>query len=204
MKEAFTIEIKGQSDHSVRFRLKNGNKNLSFKEVFELWINDIAFTNFYTKVITKLNYEAFYWEHPAINKAFLEKKYECVLQRSKPLEHLKINEKAFEKHITKKNALVTDFMNLGKNARLIVPTKATTQEIYNHLGKFIRHAERKQVLEIFKRIGQKMLEESKKDEFVWLNTAGLGVIWLHIRIDAKPKYYKTKTYRNPLFLSTIG
>ena len=204
MKDSFTVEIKGQSEHSIRFRLKKEDKYLTFKEVFELWINNTAFTSFYTKAILKLDYEAFYWEHPAINAAFLEKKYECVLQRSKPLEHLKINNKAFEEHISTQNIFVTDFLNLGKNARLIVPTKRTEEEIYNHLGKFIRYAESKQVIAVFKRVGQKMLEEIKKDELIWLNTAGLGVIWLHIRMDAKPKYYKTKTYKNPLFLTSMN
>ncbi|MGB1216866.1 MAG: DUF6940 family protein [Saprospiraceae bacterium] len=30
---------------------------------------------------------------------------------------------------------------------------------------------------------------------MWLSTAGLGVYWLHIRMDNRPKYYKHKAYK---------
>lgn len=30
---------------------------------------------------------------------------------------------------------------------------------------------------------------------VWLNTAGGGVPWLHIRLDDQPKYYRYQAYR---------
>jgi len=198
----FTIEIKGQNENTVRFRLKKGDQNLSFEEVFKLWKSNSAFVNFYTDELIKLDYKAFYWEHPAIKKEFLEKRYECILQRSKPLEHLPSNESAFKEHIHSVDQVV-DFMNLGKNARLVVPTKRTDKEIYNHLGKFMRLAENEQVIEVFKRIGTTMFEEIEKEKLIWLNTAGLGVIWLHIRMDTRPKYYKTKKYKEPDFLTTM-
>lgn len=151
----------------------------------------------------RFEYKAFYWEHPAIKKEFLEKKYECILQRSKPLENLPMNEMAFKEYIHS-NSQVVDFMNLGKNARLVVPTKKTDREIYNHLGKFIRLANNEQVIEVFNRVGMAVIEEIESQKTVWLNTAGLGVIWLHIRMDSRPKYYKTKKYKEPDFLSTAN
>ena len=30
---------------------------------------------------------------------------------------------------------------------------------------------------------------------LWLSTNGLGVAWLHARIDARPKYYSHRPYR---------
>ena len=30
---------------------------------------------------------------------------------------------------------------------------------------------------------------------IWLNTAGAGVPWLHIRLDSQPKYYEYKSYK---------
>lgn len=203
VKQKFSIEIKGQNENTIRFRLKKGEQNLSFKEVFELWVNNSDFVEFYKDELLKLNYEAFYWEHPAVKKEFLEKKYECILQRSRPLEDLPINENAFKDYIYL-NEQATDFMNLGKNARLVVPTKKTEKEIYNHLGKFIRLAKNKQILELFKSVGTSIIEEIEEGKLIWLNTAGLGVIWLHIRMDTRPKYYKTKRYKEPDFLNTIN
>jgi hypothetical protein len=31
---------------------------------------------------------------------------------------------------------------------------------------------------------------------VWLSTAGMGVAWLHVRLDDRPKYYGYMPYRN--------
>lgn len=202
MKQEFSIEIKGQNENTVRFRIKKEERNLSFKEVFELWSSNSEFVNFYKDELIRSEYEAFYWEHPAIKNEFLEKKYECILQRSKPLEHLPSNESAFKEYIHSKSQVV-DFMNLGKNARLVVPTKKTDEEIYNHLGKFIRYAKNEQIIETFKRVGITIFEEMEKQKIIWLNTAGLGVIWLHIRMDTRPKYYKTKGYKEPDFLNDI-
>jgi NADH:ubiquinone oxidoreductase subunit len=31
---------------------------------------------------------------------------------------------------------------------------------------------------------------------VWLSTAGMGVAWLHVRLDDRPKYYGYSPYRD--------
>ena len=36
-----------------------------------------------------------------------------------------------------------------------------------------------------------LLEEQPK---VWLSTSGLGVYWLHVRLDSRPKYYQFKEF----------
>lgn len=203
MTPEFNIEIKEQSENTVTFRLRRGEQYLSFKDVFEMWGNNPKFVEFYKDELIKLDHQAFYWEHPAIKKEFLEKKYECILQRSGPLEHLPCNENHFKDYLHTKEQ-VADFMNSGKDARLVIPTKKTDKEIYNHIGKFIRLADNEQIIEIFKRVGVKIFEEIDKQKLIWLNTAGLGVIWLHIRLDTRPKYYRTIKYKDPEFLSSIN
>lgn len=71
------------------------------------------------------------------------------------------------------------------------------------MAKFLKYGEQKQINEVFKRVGESILEEIESQKMIWLNTAGLGVIWLHVRMDIRPKYYKTKRYKEPEFLSTI-
>ena len=195
----YKIEVITQKENTIQFRLKRGENYLQFDEVFKLWKDDLTFIRFYKNELIKLNYQAFYWEHPALKKEFLNKKYECILQRSKPLERLQVNESAFKKYIFLEEGAV-DFRNLGKDARLVIPTKKSEQDIYNHLGRFIRLAEEKQLIELFQLVGKTILEELDRQEIVWLNTAGLGVIWLHIRMDKRPKYYKTEAYRDAAFL----
>jgi len=202
MTPKYSIEIKGQNEHAVRFKLKKGEQYLNFKEVFELWSTNSEFVEFYKNKLIQFDYQAFYWEHPALTEEFLERRYECILQRSKKLENLPVNENAFKNFIYKQEQVV-DIMNLGKNARLVIPTKKTDKEIYNHFGKFIRQASREQIIEVFRRLGEKITEEIEKQELIWLNTAGLGVIWVHIRMDTKPKYYKTKKYKDSEFLNIV-
>ncbi len=202
MPPIYHLEIKGQHEHTVRFRLKKDDAYLSFDEVFTLWEQSGEFVAFYIGELIKLDYKAFYWEHPAVNKEFLSKKYECILQRSKPLEHLSSNKEAFKDYLLSETE-VTDFMNLGKNARLVIPIKKSDEEIYNHIGKFIRMADTRQILALFKRVGRVVKEEIEAQKLIWLNTAGLGVIWLHVRMDTRPKYYKTKRYKDPDFLNVI-
>ena len=198
---SYSIEILEQQEKTIKFHLKQDDNYLSFQDVFKLWKQSSGFIEFYINELIALGYTAFYWEHPAINSNLLDKRYECIILKSIPLETLPINERAFKDYIVS-NELVVDFMNLGKNARLIVPTKATNKEIYNHIGKFIRQADKAQIIKVFKTVGKAILEEIEQQKLIWLNTAGLGVIWLHIRLDSRPKYYKTIAYKNPEYLGS--
>ncbi len=78
---------------------------------------------------------------------------------------------------------------------MIVPTPVGEESIYNHLASFVRSAPKKQTLEFWKKVGE---EYDKKigQETKWLSTAGLGVYWLHVRIDSRPKYYRFKKYKS--------
>ena len=33
------------------------------------------------------------------------------------------------------------------------------------------------------------------EETTWLSTSGLGVYWLHVRLDSYPKYYTYRPYK---------
>ncbi len=197
----YTLDIVERSENSVHFSIKNGAGYLTFEEVFNLWETSDEFILFYREKLLGMNFPAFYWEHPAVNEELLGKKYECIVQRSKPLETLPINENAFRSFIHNDQG-VADFMNLGKDARLVIPTKKTDKEIYNHMSKFLEFGDNEQIIAVFRRIGSVVLEEIQKQKLIWLNTAGLGIIWLHVRMDTRPKYYKTSRYRNPDFLNT--
>lgn len=195
---SFYIVVEGE--HAIRFRLKKDDHFLSFAEVFDLWEKEEDFVDFYTESLIQTEYEAFYWEHPALQEEYLEKRYECILQRSRPLERARVNEEAFQEHIHTSQPCA-DFLNLGKNARLVVPTKQADTTGYRHLGEFIRTAQASQIKAVFQRVGKAMKQELSAEKMIWLNTAGLGVIWLHIRLDTRPKYYKTKHYKQGDFLS---
>jgi hypothetical protein len=39
------------------------------------------------------------------------------------------------------------------------------------------------------------LEQELDDRPLWVSTSGLGVSWLHLRFDRRPKYYTHAPYR---------
>lgn len=87
------------------------------------------------------------------------------------------------------------FQNLGGDALLIVPAQRGSIECYSHLGAFLREAPSEQKQMLWQAVAgavQENLSETPK----WLSTAGLGVSWLHIRLDSRPKYYNYVPYKS--------
>ena len=39
------------------------------------------------------------------------------------------------------------------------------------------------------------MSQTVNDKPTWLSTAGMGVAWLHVRLDQRPKYYAHRPYR---------
>jgi len=194
----YSIKILGQSDIAVRFKILKNEALMNFQEVFKLWENNPEFIDFYVQSLKDFGFKAFFWEHPGLTKETISKSYECILQKSRTLDSRTINENAFADYLHTSNG-AEDFMNLGKNARLVIPTKQSNAEIYKHLGSFLFNAEASQIHALFNKIGTIIPQELEKHPMIWLNTAGMGVIWLHVRMDTKPKYYKTKNYKRTDF-----
>lgn len=195
----WTKKIIAETNTAIRFRILQNNQNLTFQEVFYLWANSIEFRTFYIELLATVPFPAFYWEHPGLLTPLLTQPYEFVVLISTSLEKRRLNETAFADFF-QTDDLIVDFDNLGKNALLVIPTPLGDVADNKHLGKFIRANKPTQQQLLFQRIGELMLERINEQKSIWLNTAGNGVMWLHIRLDSRPKYYKTKAYKNPVFL----
>ena len=98
------------------------------------------------------------------------------------------------------------FYNLGRDAMLIVPCPvnerdfATPPDYMAHLTKFMRGSSADQMKQFWTTVGRAMfqtLQESPlPNKRFWLSTSGLGVSWLHMRVDTVPKYYNWNAYKN--------
>ena len=86
------------------------------------------------------------------------------------------------------------FENLGKDAELIVPCPMVTESEYAHFAAFVRNAPESQMHELFVSLANS-LENKIGDTPTWVSTSGLGVYWLHIRLDTRPKYYSYQPYK---------
>jgi hypothetical protein len=85
---------------------------------------------------------------------------------------------------------VAAFPNLGGDSLLISPLPRGAAN-YASLFEFIHNAPRADSLELFALAARSFVSELRDGEPRWLSTSGLGVYWLHVRIDKRPKYYQT-------------
>ena len=185
------IEIK--PDSVIKYYiLKDGNR-ISFYAFINGLITSPKFRLYYNSVLSECEFEGFFWEHFPISHRSIEKDYEFVLLKDDFLYQMKPEPSIFSAYFeVSKN--VVDFLNLGKDARLIVPTPEGDPDHYVHLGVFTRNAPKDQIDDFWKRVGE-IYSKSIRKEKRWLSTCGLGVYWLHVRIDSIPKYYKHQEYK---------
>ncbi len=172
---------------------------MTFAEVVENWKLNLEFRQFYISLIANLPYEAIFWESPAINVHTMGTKYEFVAVESKQLASVEPDSTAFIEHFntatTDKNIIA--FKNLSGDAKLIVPCPICSVDSYTHLVKFLRHAPDYQCHEFFQKVA-KEVGNRLDDSPLWLNTSGLGMSWLHARLDSYPKYYTYSPYKKAI------
>lgn len=176
------------------YRIIRKGKPITFQHFIEGLIHDPDFRTYYNALLADAKFEGYFWEHPPISKKELEKPYEFVLVRSNSIHKVSAEPNAFAQHFTGAKH-VADFPNLGGDAHLIAPTPEIESRYYSHLGSFVRHAPPEQQDAFWQRVGAcyaGAIDESPR----WLSTAGMGVYWLHVRVDTRPKYYRHGAYRN--------
>ena len=109
----------------------------------------------------------------------------------------------FEEHFLNANdSTGAIFDNLGKDARLIAPLPPSerTTANYAHLANFVSEAPKQDVMNFLGMMAKEYLNHLKdvSPKRVWLSTSGLGVAWLHFRLDLYPKYYQHRPYSSDI------
>jgi len=198
-------EIKG---NFKRFATFDRSTPVSIDE----WIELLSSPNHVVKFVQVIKeasseYPAFFFETKGVSSGSASKQFEFVLVNSKSLHNFTQRGSdfdAFKEHFQSANrediaATSVSFPNLGRTSTLIAPKPMQPlQDVYSHIGRFIRHAPQNEIMFFFQLVGKqyrKILNESRgQDKSVWLSTSGLGVAWLHMRIDDRPKYYTFKSF----------
>lgn len=101
--------------------------------------------------------------------------------------------------------VVCSFANLGGDALLVapLPTKNADDSHYSHLAIFSREAPRGQVAAFWRLGARRYLERLRRNHErdpnvrTWFSTNGMGVSWLHLRLDGRPKYYSYGPFKRP-------
>ena len=102
------------------------------------------------------------------------------------------------------NGVIT-FANLSGDSRLVVPCPYTENDQninitlnFAHVAKFLKNANKELIRETWKCIVNEATKTMITDhnKKLWISTSGLGVSWIHFRLDSRPKYYHWDEYIN--------
>lgn len=192
----YTSDIVAEEHGRVqKVHIVRDSAQLTYAEVIQSWQTDNLFRAFFISILSAAPYAAFRWETPPVTYASVNRLFEFALIDSPHLNST-ASPAAFQEffsHTMGEDVVV--FSNLGKDATLIVPVPQAVTDTYAHLASFTRQASENQQGAFWQKVGE-MMQKSLGEKPIWLNTAGAGVPWLHIRLDSSPKYYRYSAYRS--------
>ncbi|MBW8883122.1 MAG: hypothetical protein JF615_17400 [Asticcacaulis sp.] len=185
-----------------KIRLRFGRRtpalrSLSTRQIHELWATDSDFCWLFSRTLADLPFDAFFWETPPLRQETIDGPFECMLTSASGLALQRSDSSAFASRLSAcpadSGAIVFD--NLGGDATLVVPVGRYEVTDYCHLASFLRTGNADQINDVWRLVGRTAEARIAGGETCWISTSGLGVPWLHIRVDARPKYYSHAPYR---------
>ncbi len=178
------------SKNRCRIIIHCNHNPMAFADVINGWQDNPGFRRFYISLLADLPFEAIFWEAPPITLSSVHKSYEFVAVHSPRLSRVPPDTTAFKGQFASATAdeSVIAFENLGGDALLVVPRPLISAANYSHLMAFVRRGPAAQVQAFFRRLGEEITHRVS-DKPLWVSTSGLGVYWLHARLDSRPKYY---------------
>lgn len=177
-----------------RLTIRVGVKTLSCREVCDLWRREAGFAIFFSATLAAMPFDAFLWEVRPITMASVDERFECVIVDSPALSGVTADSDPFGTQLDAAHSMddIATFGNLGGDALLIAPCAGSLT--YAHLAVFVRQAPEQTQYNFWSRVGSALVSQLGSAP-VWLSTSGLGVHWLHVRLDRYPKYYTYMPYR---------
>jgi len=149
----------------------------TWKEVIKLFIKGECPIKFPNK--------PFMWKCKPVSKLSDKFTYQFKIAKFPLIQDLNSFSEHFKKY--KKSNKVINFYNLSKSTQLIVPYPNENKN-YSHFQLFLQNASNEQQANLWKKIGNVLIEEINNNTKIWLSTHGLGINYIHIRIKASPDY----------------
>lgn len=182
-------------DHQVvKYQLTESGRVLSFQETVNYWESSEEFRSYFIQLLASSSFDGFRWETPGLTHKTLGRPFEFVLRNASNFARRKSDPIPFRDFFTDQaDEGIVAFRNISGDATMIVPSPKTDENAYGHLAAFVRRAPVNQVDMLWKVVARELLHQVSSEP-LWLNTAGGGVAWLHIRLDSRPKYYGYRPY----------
>jgi hypothetical protein len=183
----------------VHATLSHGGHALTCADLLTAWRRDASFRAFWAGALREVPFDAWCLELPPLTADSRNRKFECVCVESPALARTTPDPAPFAQYFeADPGCEVAVFENLGKDALMLAPCPRASAGAYTHLATFVRSAPPAQVDALWRRAAE-VLDQRIEQAPVWFSTAGLGVFWLHLRLDARPKYYRYRPYADRRF-----
>jgi hypothetical protein len=184
-----------EGGRAQRFAPQRRGLPVPYRDVLRYWQDDEVFRSFFVSMLASASFPAFRWETPSVTTSTAAREFEFVLLGAPGLDRAPDSQAFIERfRSAEKDRGAIAFPNLGNDAVLVVPCPLAPASAYAHLAAFVRQAPQAQVHDLWRVVGEAM-EARLGAEPIWLSTAGMGVSWLHVRLDSRPKYYGFEPYR---------
>ena len=181
-----------KKDKSYKYLLYENDRQLSYSDFINLIQQQSKnFRHFFIDQLAHVPFRAYHWETPPVTKQSIDQGFEFVVSRTPGID-LPPDPSPFQQYFEYHKDTVV-FNNLGGDAKLIAPVPNQDHQNYSHIGTFTANADREKQSTFWKTVG-KVTQDLISDQPIWLNTAGGGVAWLHVRLDSTPKYYRHHPY----------
>ncbi|MEO8927005.1 MAG: hypothetical protein ABI306_07560 [Caulobacteraceae bacterium] len=169
---------------------------LSFGAALDALWRDEGFRSFLLGVLADAPFPAFFWEMPPITRADLSRPFEYVAIAAPGFDGGAADPRPFAAQLVAgaPGKTVVAFANLSGDATLIAPRPLGLREPYAHFAAFLRGAPTSQQHDLLALTAAEA-QKTLSDRPLWISTAGLGVFWLHVRLDSRPKYYSHAPYQ---------
>lgn len=180
-------------DGVVHGHLLGADGRLAFGEAMRA-LGDRAVRARLTAALAEAPFDAFFWECAPCGRDATAP-FEFVLVDSPGLARVTADPRPFAAHIGAAGGART-FPNLGRRSLLIAPDDVGPAGA--HLARFVREAPAETVDALWAAVPPAVERWfAGGARTLWLSTSGLGVHWLHLRLDPTPKYYTWRPFRAP-------
>lgn len=176
---------------------ERAGRALGAGDALALLRDDETFRDAFIAALAASPYRGFFLETPPLARDALALPFEYAIIPGDALLRLRADDADFAEHLNAAAAEpVRAFPNLGGDALLIAPRRMSDADCYAHLAPFLRLGPRAQIHGLLAALGERALERLEASPNpLWISTSGLGVPWLHVRLDRYPKYYQYGPYR---------
>lgn len=156
--------------------------NVMGKDIGNLMRQNLKFKKELISILRNCKFNAYYFQCDKLN---FNKMFTFTLIDAPELVNIQCDYKTFDKQL-KNTCKVCVFPNLSKNAILIAPNYKigkNTGVDYRSVAHYFKTSRIPALMKLVEAIGDNIYEGC------YLSTSGLGVHYLHVRIENTPKYY---------------